>query len=847
MGLLLAFADTDHQVGLFSGTTDVGTLLWGAIGLDGVITLVLIVLYVGARRSIRGQPPRPAPPPSAELNPPERLLRRVAIGLAALFALGAAAYEVGPLVHSTEDLFVELPFVTNSAVKVAALALLSAYAVRDLPRNIQFLGLVIAGTAISVVTQTVYAFTVDLGHALPVGGGEVKVVELLVGGIVLDGVILALLLALYLRAWRARYHLQYLRPLEYRTLAAAADVLVVGEDERVDPGTVARSMDGYMAKMRARRRWIYRLALVGTALRPLLALLPPLPDIEPGARRDWLKSRFERPRVFKTYTRAGIRVCQQLSYAGYYNNPETFASVGYQRFTQRPRFRDLPIPDPKPHPLSVEPPSDTDTEVCIVGSGAGGSILAYELAKRGHDVLVLERGQYVEPREFTEDEVEMMSRLYEDGLMQQTMDFRFTVLQGECVGGSTTVNNAVCFDPPPPKIATWNETHNAGIDPDELSESVEAVRSFLGIVPQPEDILNPSAPVFTEGVANLGLAPDHLTVGVVSANIDGCFGSGYCNMGCPWGKKLSMLETALPWAQRKFPGKVRVMADCEVTRIRALSGEPQRVLSVRARSRDGLKVTIKARRFVLSAGAVGSSHLMLRSGVGRSLPVGKRLCFNMGAPLTAELDHVVNAYDGLQISHFGLSPDYSFAYETWWNPPVAQAENMPGWFERHYANMCKYNRLMAVGALVGTEGNARVRKALTGGADIAYTPASADLEKMSKALRLLAEILFAGGAKRVMLNTWGYDEFTPSDDLDELERVAREPGHLTLGTGHPQGGNPMSRDPRHGVVGPDFRVHGYENLYVCDASVFPTSLTVNPQLTVMGMAHYAAEHVAAEA
>ena len=62
---------------------------------------------------------------------------------------------------------------------------------------------------------------------------------------------------------------------------------------------------------------------------------------------------------------------------------------------------------------------------------------------------MLERGQYVEPRHFTEDEVGMIGRLYADGLMQQTEDFRFTVLQGSCVGGSTTVNNAVCFDPPP--------------------------------------------------------------------------------------------------------------------------------------------------------------------------------------------------------------------------------------------------------------------------------------------------------------------------------------------------------------------------------------------------------------
>ena len=67
---------------------------------------------------------------------------------------------------------------------------------------------------------------------------------------------------------------------------------------------------------------------------------------------------------------------------------------------------------------------------------------------------------------------------------------------------------------------------------------------------------------------------------------------------------------------------------------------------------------------------------------------------------------------------------------------------------------------------------------------------------------------------------------------------------MTLGTGHPQGGNAVSRDPRKGVVDPSFKVHGFSNLYVCDASVFPSSLTVNPQLTVMGLAHYAAKGMA---
>jgi choline dehydrogenase-like flavoprotein len=428
--------------------------------------------------------------------------------------------------------------------------------------------------------------------------------------------------------------------------------------------------------------------------------------------------------------------------------------------------------------------------------------------------------------------------------MQQTEDWRFTVLQGSCVGGSTTVNNAVCFPPPPRVLEAWNDPrrHDAGLCLPELDESVTAVKRLLKVSDQTEAVLNPSGGKYLAG-AN-GLPAGGLDVGVVQANIQGCFGSGYCNIGCKWGKKLSMLETALPWAQRRFPGRVRIVADCEVERIVTLSGSPKRVAGLRARLADGRPLSVKAKKYVLSAGAVASSYLLLRSGAGRGLPVGKGFSCNMGAPLTADFDgERLLSYDGLQISHFGIPQQPGFVFETWFNPPVSQALNMPGWFDRHFENMRRYDHLMAVGVLVGTESNGRVIRALTGGPGVDFRPRPRDLATLAKGLKLLGELLFEAGAQRVMVNTWGEDEFTSKSQLGALDRIAADPDYITLGTGHPQGGNAVSRDPRRGVVGPDFKVHGYDDLYVCDASVFPTSLTVNPQLTVMSLAHYAAQRM----
>jgi choline dehydrogenase-like flavoprotein len=241
---------------------------------------------------------------------------------------------------------------------------------------------------------------------------------------------------------------------------------------------------------------------------------------------------------------------------------------------------------------------------------------------------------------------------------------------------------------------------------------------------------------------------------------------------------------------------------------------------------------------------VASSWLLMRSGVARELPVGRRMSFNMGAPLTADFEQKLDSYDGLQISHYGVPSSNGFVFETWFNPPVSQALNMPGWFEQHFANMLRYDHLMAVGVLVGTESTGWLSRARTGGAGINFTPGAKDLGTLARGLRMLGEILFEAGATRVMLNTIGGDEIADTGELDRIQAIVTEPGRMALGTGHPQGGNALGVDPARSVVGPDFKVHGYEDLYVCDASVFPSSLTVNPQLTVMGLAHYAAGRIA---
>lgn len=867
LAYLIAGEGADRPLGVEATAIDFA--MWPVLAVEA---LLAVALALAARAALAARLDVPAGPTrwwSSDADAGLRPILAVLGVLAALLALAAAA---GPFVGSLRELFAQPLLSAHAAAGAAAAAAFCWYVVANIRERLPLvaaLTLALLATALAGVALSLPDARLD--EPVELLGGEPTARTLLwvaIGGSLGSGVLLA---ALRRWAFRARLEPEFLGATEYRALMALSDVIVQGPDEAVPPDEIAANVDRYFERIRARRKRFHRVGLLAMQLHPLLTLKAPFSELDEESRLHHLRTRFHRavgerrfpPEPLRRYVQAMLRMANQLTYIGYYSDRRSFPAVGYEPFPERDRYAALEaagrIPTPGEHPLEVTDPevvdsSEVDADVCVIGSGAAGAILAYRLAEQGNDVVVLERGQYVEPRDFGSDEVEMIGRLYADGVFQQSEDFRFTVLQGSCVGGSTVVNNAVSIPLPERTLADWNERHGAGIDPVGFQESREAVERWLRIRSQAEgpdnpDIrLNPSADRFLAGVERRRADPDfELDVSVVRANIDGCLGCGYCNIGCRYGKKLSMLDTVLPWAQRDFgTDRVRIYSDCEVTRIDSDGGPgSRRATAVRARLADGGRLRVRARKVVVAAGAVASPYLLQRSGIGQGRPVGRHASFNMGAPLTAEFDDDLDAFDGLQISHVALpAPQRGWVFETWWNPPVSQALNMPGWFGDHYENMRRYRRLMAVGALVGTERNARIGRALTGGPAVHYVPAAGDMRKLADGLVELGRILFAAGAKAVMVNGWEYLRFTSPNGLHELPAIMRDPSLVALGTGHPQGGNAIGADPGTAVVGPDFRVHGYSNLYVCDASVFPTSITVNPQLTIMSLAHYAAPLIA---
>ena len=792
-----------------------------------------------------------------ELTREELRLRRFLQVLSFVFLGLAVSYVLQGVLPDPGS---EFPFVANSLAKDGTFAVLCFVAAADIRRHMWAVQvvigahvLIISGLLISLwlgnVDSISGSFAAPPGFDLP-EPMTVFWIWLVLATIVTGGLAWA-----QRSAARARYTLRYLAPHQHRTLMALAEVLVLGEDEALPAEEVAANVDEYLWSFPAEEKRKTKLALTALCVYPMIRLRPPFPVMSAERRIDFIERCFiadvaERrlPGFLRRTVQSMLFAAQQLTFIGYYSDPRTAEVTGYVPFSERKEggtptdLAERPYP-----PLRVRTPAEVDAErvtadVVIIGTGAAGAVLANRLADRDREVLMLERGRHIDPAEFTENERAQFANLYADGGMQMSTDARFQVLQGRCVGGSTVVNNAVCFELPEHVLERWNDGNglNAGIDEAGLAAAFARLREFVPIDRMSaKSTLAGGARKFREGVEALGLDRSG-DFDVVEANISKCLGCGYCNIGCPFGRKLSALDYALPKAQDEHGDAVRIYSECAVERETPRNGA---AAEVECRLGDGRRLSVAANTVVVAAGAIGSSLVLQRSNLGGP-NVGRGLSWNLGAPLTAEFDEKLDAYAGLQISHYLRPPnDDGLVLETWFNPVGAQSLFMPGWFRDHFRNMRRYDRMACTGSVVGTRASATVGLDWRGRMKLKYEPHPDDLRRLVAGLKLAGRIHLAAGATKVMPTTFRYLPYSSPEALDALDAEIRDNTDIQLHTSHPQGGNAISADSAKGVVDPDFRVRNAPGVYVCDASVFPAAITVNPQMTVMALAEYAAERI----
>ncbi|MFK7739549.1 MAG: GMC family oxidoreductase N-terminal domain-containing protein [Planctomycetota bacterium] len=478
------------------------------------------------------------------------------------------------------------------------------------------------------------------------------------------------------------------------------------------------------------------------------------------------------------------------------------------------------------------------TEVAIVGSGAGGSVVAFHLAARGARVHMLERGPWLHPADLSHDEPEMIARLYKDGGAQTNNDADMFVLQGNCVGGSTVLTNAVCFRMPEDVRASF-ATHGFVLPERELDQAFQRIETVLGVTPLATEAHNPATPILADGFRRIGAA-----YGGFQKAMKQCIGCGYCNVGCRYGKKLDASQTWVPMAVKHG---AEVVPDTEILRIEHRAGRVHALLARDKKSGEALR--IEADRFVLSGGAINTPELLLRSGLHKRR-AGRRTSFNAGGIVFGEFDRELDGFDGDQMCVHHLSSRY--VIEQCQNPPVSLALTLPGFYSDHAQRMQNYRHLAALGVLIPTRptgevflglGHKLIRR-LFDHADIRFRLSTEELSWYADGCKTAARAMLAAGAKRVFVPTGEQPVIECEEHLSRIDTAMRQQGDLVgFGSSHPQGGAALGSDPKRDVVDEEFRVRGLENLFVADGSLFPHSVRVNPMLSIMAAAEFAARSI----
>jgi choline dehydrogenase-like flavoprotein len=492
------------------------------------------------------------------------------------------------------------------------------------------------------------------------------------------------------------------------------------------------------------------------------------------------------------------------------------------------------------------PPKTLTCDVAIVGSGAGGGVTAELLAMAGLSVVIIEEGPLKSSRDFRQLESEAYPTLYQESASRQTADKAITILQGRCVGGSTTVNWTSSFRTPDETLAYWR-TH-FGLDDftaPALAPWFEAAERRLSIGPW---LVGPNEnnELLRRGTAALGIP-----AATIRRNVKGCWNLGSCGLGCPTNAKQSMLVTTLPSA---LDLGAMLLVETRVerlelvrARVRALHCIPVRADGSRG---AGTATRIVARHVVIAAGAINSPALLMRSDVPDPHErLGRRTFLHPVVISASMFDHDVRGWDGapqtIYSDHFmqTQSIDGPIGYKLEAPPlhPVIFASTMPAFGAEQTEVLRAFPRTHALLALLrdgfheqSPGGMVRLRDDGSPLLDYPLTPFVMDGAK--RALLTMAQIQFAAGARRVMpVHEMARPYGSWHEARDGIAALPMRPLATRVVSAHVMGGCGMAADPRHGVVRPDGMHWQLENLSVHDGSLFPTSIGANPQLSIYGI------------
>ena len=495
----------------------------------------------------------------------------------------------------------------------------------------------------------------------------------------------------------------------------------------------------------------------------------------------------------------------------------------------------------------ISKPVRESADVCIIGSGCGGGASAKVLAEAGKKVIVLEEGGYFTSGDFDMTEQTAYQNLYQQRAGQATGDLAVTVLQGKCIGGSSTVNWTTSLRTPDFVLERWAKTFDVrGLSSKDLEPYFERIEKYLNVHVEPEENHNPNNRIILEGARKLGYRAE-----ASGRNTRDCKRAGACGLGCPFDAKLSVNVTYIPDAVK---AGATVFANFHADGI-DVSGRLKQVFgSVVDQSTQKVKTDfiIEAPVIIVSASAIQSPALLLRSRIANSSgEVGNHLTFHLTSAVLGVYDRVIYPAGGIPQS--ALCSEFlnknndggGFWIEAVPVYPTLASLAIPGFGNEHKELMRQYPNIGASIVLVkeiDSEGSVTLNG--YGRPSISYEAGRRDLGYMKEGLKVAAKIHFAAGAKKVLTLHSQKTEFSSPAEIDHaLENAPWGTNEIALYSAHPLGTCRMAEHPLQSVVDSHCETHDVKGLFVIDGSVTPTSLGVNPQITILAIAEKSAEWI----
>ena len=491
-------------------------------------------------------------------------------------------------------------------------------------------------------------------------------------------------------------------------------------------------------------------------------------------------------------------------------------------------------------------------DVIVVGSGSGGAIAAYELARAGKKVIILEAGRYVPSSSFKEDFTDSMLRMFQDSALQTNATGDLILLQGAVAGGSSVVDATICDRLPAAVLKQWQTDYGIdSITQEDLDAQYDKLEKRLSVHENEPYEINDCANIVVRGCESMNWSWRPL-----SRNVRQCALTGHCVAGCATDRKQSMLVTYLPWA---VGSGAEIYVDARVDFVNTRNGRASAVEG-RIINPDTQEVVARfvaeGQLIILAAGAIQTPMILQKSGIGQqSGMVGRNLSVHPSVTVIGKFPEPVygwrGALTGVQVNQFADESHGHVLMESGLAAPmqlVAQGELGEG--DAHIRFMENYRYYAALNVFIHDHGQGYahwVGDPEKGEKRVEWNLSRDEFNQFRAALKSAGRIMFAAGAQEVHLPAYNLTSASSVYDLDaavdKIEYGALGFYTLRMLGYEPQGTCRMGADPFSSVVNPWGECHEVKGLFITDASILPSETTVHAHLTVCALSSYIVDNI----